>query len=289
MASALPSLPLHGAYPPRLAGAGLPRRSQTAAILLMGWECSLRPPSPQCPFYNSALHVTLNGSGLGAAETPDCGVNFRHKVREKPGRPAGSHTRRGTYLRGGEEGGEKGEGAGALTETRSGRCGGFDRISPVKKTVEAESLPRSVLRLIYKGTRRAVNEPRFPFRERHLGSRYGLLLSGPAGAGKARGSPASQGRRSFCRLHGTPLPSTTSPPSSCSARTPPCLPCPASAPPAIRLIEGGEAVAGVSFDAHQGLSEPPSVRKLGAPDKSWAGSSYPASMEPPQSGDWRSS
>lgn len=233
MASALPSLPLHGAHPPRLAGAGLPRRSQTAAILLMGWERSLHPPSPQCPFCNSALHVTLNGSGLGAAETPDCGRgwagglrggaegsrageegrpqlglvpgairspggadggggagaptqaavgpnaggrmsdselhplrqerqnsllscslppppphlrlpphdrrysqhthslsistrggNFPRKVREKPGRSAGSHTPRGAYLRGGEEGGEKGEGAGALT--RSGRCGGFD-------------------------------------------------------------------------------------------------------------------------------------------------------------------
>lgn len=100
---------------------------------------------------------------------------------------------------------------------------------------------------------------------------------------------AFQSRHSLCRLYRAPLPFAISPPSSCSTRTPPCLPCLASAPPAIWLIEGGGAVAGVSFDAHQGLSEPPSVRKLGAPDKSWAGSSYPASMEPPQSGDWRSS
>ncbi|XP_068016995.1 uncharacterized protein [Melanerpes formicivorus] len=62
MASALPSLPLHGAHPPRLAGAGLPRRSQTAAILLMGYECNLRLTNPQCPFCNSVLHVTLNVS-----------------------------------------------------------------------------------------------------------------------------------------------------------------------------------------------------------------------------------
>lgn len=61
MASALPSLPLHGAHPPRLTGAGLPRRSQTAAILLTGRERSPRPPSPQSPFCNM-----LNGSGVWA-------------------------------------------------------------------------------------------------------------------------------------------------------------------------------------------------------------------------------
>lgn len=61
MASALPSLPLHGAHPPRLTGAGLPRRSQTAAILLTGRERSPRPPSPQSPFCN-----TPNGSGVWA-------------------------------------------------------------------------------------------------------------------------------------------------------------------------------------------------------------------------------
>lgn len=61
MASALPSLPLHGAHPPRLTGAGLPRRSQTAAILLTGRERSPRPPSPQSPFCNR-----LNGSGVWA-------------------------------------------------------------------------------------------------------------------------------------------------------------------------------------------------------------------------------
>lgn len=105
--------------------------------------------------------------------------------------------------------------------------------------------------------------------------------------GEARS--ASEGRRSSCRSYRAPLPFAISPPSFRCARSSLCLPGPASAPPAIRLIEGGEAAAGVSFDAHQGLSEPPSVRKLGAPDKSWAGSSYPVSMEPPQSGDWRSS
>lgn len=61
MASALPSLPLHGAHPPRLTGAGLPRRSQTAAILLTGRDRNPRPPSPQSPFCN-----TLNGSRVWA-------------------------------------------------------------------------------------------------------------------------------------------------------------------------------------------------------------------------------
>ncbi|KAM6301716.1 uncharacterized protein O3Q21_013316 [Podargus strigoides] len=161
-----------------------------------------------------------------------------------------------------------------------------------------ESSPKR-LRLIYKASGRvaflkasgtalaegfcAGDEPSggrasFPHRERPLRSRFGPLLSGPAAAGEARGSLSVQ-----------PLPfvpsSSRHTPSQLLRGPHTALPSlRASAPPAIRLSEGGEAAAGVSFDAHQGLSEPPSVRKLGAPNKSWAGSSYRASMEPPQAG-----
>lgn len=52
---------------------------------------------------------------------------------------------------------------------------------------------------------------------------------------------------------------------------------------------GGREAAGLSLDAHQGPSEPVAVRKLGAADKSGAGSASPASMEPPRAGHGRRS
>lgn len=73
-----------------------------------------------------------------------------------------------------------------------------------------------------------------------------------------------------------------------SAAPPATSPPRSARPQPLRRSEGGEAAAGVSFDAHQGLSESPSVRKRGAPDKSGAGSRCPASMEPPHAGDRRS-
>lgn len=67
MASALPSLPLHGAHPPRLAGAGLPRRSQTAAILLVGWSAGCTRRALSVHFTKALCALTENGGGQGAA------------------------------------------------------------------------------------------------------------------------------------------------------------------------------------------------------------------------------
>lgn len=60
-----------------------------------GLERSLRPPSPQCPFCNSGLHVTANGAGLGAAETPDCGTGAEQGGCEEVWREVGQRRRGG--------------------------------------------------------------------------------------------------------------------------------------------------------------------------------------------------
>lgn len=290
MASALPSLPLHGAHPPRLAGAGLPRRSQTAAILLVGWSAGRARRALSVHFTKALCALEASGGGLGAAggwrgrvgwggtargvrrAAPNTGGRIDSEARSlghrtrplpPPQHPAGGrhYSQLRPLVANLKERGKfssrsarrtawrrSGGGVGGLSGPASGLCGAP---SDCRGLRWQRSFPQSVREL------RSFPSAPIPVLLQGTARGNGSALCGPGGP------------------LGAAAPPTTSPPRS-------------ARPQPLRRSEGGEAAAGVSFDAHQGLSEPPSVRKRGAPDKSGAGSRSPASMEPPHAGDWRS-